>query len=282
LDCLANNLDGWHVTDRDPAWIDHAGVRLRYTLNGSGATGAVLIHELGGSIDSWDAVVAGLERSMQLLRYDQRGHGGSTMVQAPYAIADHAGDLLALIDQVAVARPCWLIAAAAGAAIAVEFAARYPSRVAGIVMCAPALDVDRSRRRQLRNRAAAVTRNGMTAIVDTVLSRSWPPMLRCDMRAFARYRERLLANDPRSFALANLALSHIDLSARLPSLRCPCLFLAGEHDLQRPPRHVAAQASLVSRAEFDVVPAGHLMAVQRPGEVVAQILAFITGQGSRP
>ncbi len=268
------------MTAREPAWIDHAGVRLRATLDGSGATGAVLIHELGGCIESWDAVVAGLERTMHMVRYDQRGHGGSATVRTPYALADHAGDLHAILDRAPVAQPCWLIAAAAGAAIAVEFAARYPARVAGIVMCAPALDVDASRHRYLRDRADAAMRDGMSAIVDAALARSWPPMLRCDMPVFERYRGRLMASDPVGYALANRALSDIDLSARLPALRCPCLLLAGQHDLVRPPQHVAAQAALVMHAAFDVVPAGHLMAVQRPAEVTAKIGAFVAG--SRP
>jgi 3-oxoadipate enol-lactonase len=168
-----------------------------------------------------------------------------------------------------------LIAAAAGAAIAVEFAARYPARVAGIVMCAPALDVDPARRRFLRDRADAVTRGGMAAVADTTLAQSWPAMLRCDMPVFERYRRRLVATDPLGYAFANRALSDIDLSAQLASLPCPCLFLAGEHDLLRPPPRVASQAALVGHATYEVVPAGHLMAVQRPAEVSAKIGAFI-------
>jgi len=265
------------MNDRDLAWIDRAGFRLQYALGGSGATTAVLIHELGGSIESWDAVAGDLARSMRIVRYDQRGHGGSDTVRTPYALADHVDDLQELLEQLAVAQPCWLIAAAAGAAIAVEFAARHPARVAGIVMCAPALDIDPPRRRDLRDRADAVTHDGMTAIADPTLARSWPPMLRCDIEVFEGYRRRFLANDPVGYALASHALSDIDLWAQLPLLQCPCLFLAGEHDLQRPPARVAAQAALVARAVFDVVPAGHLMAVQRPAEVAAKIAAFIAG-----
>ena len=249
-------------------------------LHGSGATAAVLIHELGGSIASWDAVAAGLERSLRVLRYDQRGHGDSDAVRTPYGLGDHVGDLGAVLDHVALVRPCWLIAAAAGAAIAVEFTARYPARVAGIVMCAPALDIDPARRGYLRDRADAAARHGMTAIAESSLEQSWPAMLRCDMPAFEHYRGRLIASDPVSYALANRALSDIDLSAVLPSVHCPCLFLAGEHDLQRPPPRVAAQAALVRRASFEVIPrAGHLMALQQPARVIARAAAFITGTG---
>lgn len=249
--------------------------RLRYTLNGAGGPPAVLIHELGGSLESWDAVVAGLDGTMQLLRYDQRGHGGSSPVRTAYALGDQVGDLDEVVERTGFAQPCWLVAAAAGAAIAVEFAVRHPARVAGIVMCAPALDVDASRRRALRDRADLVTHAGMAAVVDAALAWSWPAMLRGDDLAFARYRARFAAIDPVSYALATRALCDIDLSARLPALRCPCLFLAGVHDLQRPPATVAAHAAVVPEASFALVPSGHLMAMQCPGEVIARTAAFI-------
>jgi 3-oxoadipate enol-lactonase len=277
LDSLQDNPGGVAASAGDRAWIGRADVWLRYRMSGSGATAGVLIHELGGSLESWDAVAEGLELSLQVVRYDQRGHGGSTTVSTPYALGDHVDDLHGLLEQVAVGPPYWLIAAAAGAAIAVEFAVRYPALVGGIAMCAPALDVDPGRRGYLRDRADAAMRNGMGAIVEDTLARSWPAMLRCDTRVFERYRGRLLASDPIGYALANQALSDIDLSARLPLLRCPCLFLAGEHDLLRPPSRVAAQAALVRGAAFEVVPAGHLMAVQRPAEVIARVAAFIAG-----
>ena len=277
MDSLQNTTGEVAVSAEDRAWSAGAGVRLRYRMSGSGAMAAVLIHELGGSLESWDAVAEGLEPAMQILRYDQRGHGGSTTVRTPYALGDHVDDLHGLVERVVVGPPCWLIAAAAGAAIAVEFAVRYPALVGGIAMCAPALDVDPARRGYLRDRADAAMRNGMEAIVDETLARSWPAMLRCDTTVFERYRGRLLASDAIGYALANQALSDIDLSARLPSLRCPCLFLAGEYDLLRPPSRVAVHAALVAGAAFAVVPAGHLMAVQRPAEVVAKIAAFIAG-----
>lgn len=271
------------------AWAAHAGLRLRYVVHGAG-TPAVLIHELGGSLHSWDGVVAGLGGALQLVRYDQRGHGESSTVRAPYALADHADDLQAVVAQAGITGPCWLIAAAAGAAIAVEFALRHSGSdsasrggsvmVAGIVMCAPALEVDPARRDYLRERADAVTRNGMSAIVDSTLAQSWPAMLRGDTARFERYRQRLLDCDPLSYAFANRALSDIDLSTRLSTLSCPCLFLAGEHDLQRPPARVASQAALVGHASFAVLPTGHLMAVQSPAEVAARTAAFIAG--SRP
>lgn len=262
------------MTD-DPAWVERAGCRLRYLRRGPGPVAAALIHELGGSLDSWDGLVVGLPGALRLVRYDQRGHGESSCPAAPYALTEHVEDLRAVLDHAAVTAPCWLIAAAAGAAIAVAFAARYSVRVMGIVMCAPALEVDRARRDELRSRADAATRRGMTEVADAALARSWPAAERGDGQAFARYRARMLAGDPRGYAFASRALGDIDLAGSVAALRCPCLFLAGEHDAMRPPAGVAAQAARVAHAVFDTVPAGHLMSVQRPAQVAAKVAAFL-------
>lgn len=264
-----------HAIDQIPAWIDTGEVSLHYQLEGEGRASVVLIHELGGSIASWDAVTVSLSQRHRVLRVDQRGHGLSEKVRTPYTVDRHVEDLRALLAHVDLPSPCWLVSAAAGAAIAVSFAARYPRQVAGIVMCAPALDADSTRRSLLEQRADLAVKQGMRAIVETTLARSWPPVLRTDMAAFGRYRARLLAADPLGYAFANRALGEMDLADVLAQVQCPSLLLAGSHDLLRPPALVEPQAARIRHAEFRVIPSGHLMAIQNPDEVVEQICAFM-------
>ena len=54
----------------------HQGAaKLRYTVDGDTGPSVILIHELGGSLDSWDGVVARLKDQCHILRYDLRGAG---------------------------------------------------------------------------------------------------------------------------------------------------------------------------------------------------------------
>ena len=41
-------------------WLEANGVGLRYDLAGSGAKTLALVHEMGGSLDSWDMVLPAL------------------------------------------------------------------------------------------------------------------------------------------------------------------------------------------------------------------------------
>jgi 3-oxoadipate enol-lactonase len=263
---------------RRAAWFEGGGPSLRYAEAGAGPVALVLIHELGGGVASWAGVLDELDPSWRWLAYDQRGHGESEKVRETFGLADQVDDLERLLDARAVALPRWLIAAAAGAAIAVEYALRHPRQVSGIVLCAPALGADRDRRAALRQRADVAARSGMRAIVDPALARSWPPALRDDTPALERhrdYRARMLANDPVSYALAARALGDVDFGDRLRSLTCPCLILAGTHDLQRPAEGLAAVAREIPGATFETVDLGHLMAVQDPARVAARIAAFV-------
>ena len=61
-------------------WIEVNGTSLRYELSGGGPSTLVLIHEMGGTLDSWDQGLSGLNNGRQVLRYDTRGAGLSEKI----------------------------------------------------------------------------------------------------------------------------------------------------------------------------------------------------------
>ena len=63
-------------------WIEANGISIYYKLAGKGPV-VVLMHELGGTLDSWDEVAPGLSENFTVLRYDQRGSGLSEKVREP-------------------------------------------------------------------------------------------------------------------------------------------------------------------------------------------------------
>ena len=64
-------------------WTTANGISINYQLAGERGPTVVLMHEMGGTLDSWDAVAPGLAESHRVLRYDQRGAGLSEKVRAP-------------------------------------------------------------------------------------------------------------------------------------------------------------------------------------------------------
>lgn len=252
---------------------------IRYEVAGQGPE-LVLLHELGGTLQSFDTLVPLLARRFRVLRYDQRGAGDSRARRGGMTIEDHAADLAQLLAAVGFARPCCIAGVAAGAAIAVAFASRSRADVAALALCAPALSVSPERRAYLIARSDEVRRNGMAAIVESTLARSYPDALRTDRDTYEAYRSRFLANDSLSYAEANMALATTPVADTLPSLTMPCLVLGGRHDLLRPPAEVEATARAIPDATFATIDSGHLMPVQAPQAMAEHLLRFFASRTS--
>src|ERR1700723_981234 len=102
-------------------WIDVNGTALRYELSGSGKSTLVLVHEMGGTLDSWDQVLPALNHGRRVLRYDTRGAGLSEKIRGGVTWDEMAGDLAALVDALGITGKVALAGIAVGAAIAAHF-----------------------------------------------------------------------------------------------------------------------------------------------------------------
>ncbi|MCP3473997.1 alpha/beta hydrolase [Bradyrhizobium sp. CCGUVB1N3] len=256
-------------------WIHLDDITLRYELAGQGRETMVLLHELGGSLESFDSLTPLLGGSLDVLRYDLRGAGLSEKPRAAFAFDDHVDDLAGLLAALDINAPVHVAGVAAGAALAVSFALRCPQLVRSLALCAPALNVDEERVRYLAQRSELVMRDGMRAVADDTLDRSYPPIVRRDAAAYLSYRGRFLGNDPVGYARNNLAFAQVHLLDRLKELASPCLVLAGAHDLLRPPDKVGVIAQMIPRADYAIADSGHLMPVQAPGEMARHLLDFV-------
>src|SRR5271154_4625592 len=173
-------------------WIEVNGTGLRYELSGSGPSTLVLVHEMGGTLDSWDQGLGALSNGRQVLRYDTRGAGLSEKINGVVTWNDMADDLKALLDALHITGKVALAGIAVGAAISVHFAVRHPDRAAALVLHGPATGVSADRRQATLDRAATVQDGGMRGVVETSLAASYPPIVRHDQETFAAFRARWL------------------------------------------------------------------------------------------
>src|SRR5215475_388499 len=97
-------------------FVEVNGTALRYDVCGDGAT-LVLIHEMGGTLESWDIVVPLFSAKRRVLRYDTRGAGLSQKIRAPLSIDTMVDDLVALLDTLGITEKVALAGVAVGGAI---------------------------------------------------------------------------------------------------------------------------------------------------------------------
>jgi pimeloyl-ACP methyl ester carboxylesterase len=258
-------------------WLATPDVALRYELVGGAAETLLLLHEMGGSLESWDGLLPHLLPRWRVLRYDQRGAGLSEKPRRPLTIADAGNDAVALMDALGIATPVVAIGTAVGGAVALHLAAAHRSRMRAVVATSPATGVPEAARQPLLDRAEELERLGTRAVVDAGLDLGYPPSLRGDAARFANCRAQRLGADPGGQAATMRMLAGLDMAADLAAVACPALILAGTHDLGRPPARVEPVARAIAGAEYRIIESGHFMAIQTPELLAAELHRFLEG-----
>lgn len=256
-------------------FLDANGVSLNYELSGRQGLTIVLLHELGGTLHSWDAVAPRLAARFRVLRYDQRGAGLSEKVRQEYSNDALVDDFEALAKDVGLEPPYHFVTVAAAATQALRFLERYPRNVGALVLCNPAPGVDPSRAAALDERAAFAAREGMRASLPTTLAISYPSNLG-ERTAYEAYLGRYLANDPVCFGLAFRCLARTNMLHMLPRIGCPTMVVAGRRDTVRPHTGTAELAKKIPGARFELIEeAGHFMPTQAPQALTALVEDFL-------
>lgn len=108
-------------------------VKLNYLQLGAGEH-LVLIHGLGANLSFWYFGAARLlAHTHNLLMYDLRGHGRSSMPEEGYSLHRMVRDLSDLLDFLAIERAD-IVGHSFGGRIALAFAALHPERVRNLIV----------------------------------------------------------------------------------------------------------------------------------------------------
>lgn len=259
-------------------WLEVNGTVLRYELRQGDSLPTVLIHEMGGALESWDMVWSLLPPNQTLLRYDTRGAGLSEKLLDTPHIDSHVDDLAALLDASGVTEPVVLVGVAVGAGIAIRFGSRYPDRVRTLIAMAPACGVAPGARDTTLARANALREQGLRELVPALLERTWPWSLQTDAARYATFRNRWLTADAASFAGIFAMLANMNLDDDIPNLPARSVLVAGTYDGLRPPEEIDRLARLARHIQSIHVASGHFMQIQSPKWVATLISEFAAGK----
>lgn len=256
-------------------WTERSGVRVSYTVDGAGPP-LVLLHGLGTSSELWrvGGYTDALRETYQLVLIDARGHGDSAKPTeiSDYAMPNHAADVMAVLDELAI-ESAFYLGFSLGGAIALVVAGRYPERTRAIVTIgatpstAQFADAAPADSAGLLEQAALFETSGMewlAELLDAEGRHQWAALMRksdgrsqaleCRSEAEPAYARPLLA----------------DVSA-------PALMILGEHEAPDPMPPVPASARVM------VIPgADHAGGLEATDVVVPAILAFLDDHGSSP
>ncbi|MCX2731254.1 3-oxoadipate enol-lactonase [Saccharopolyspora sp. NFXS83] len=233
----------------------------------------VLSNALGGTAAMWDPQLAALTEHYRVVRYDQRGHGGSPVLPGPYLLEDLAGDVLALLDHLEVPSASFA-GASLGGVIGLWLGAHAAERIDALTVCGTSAWLDR--RDAELDRARAAREHGTNELVAPTIERWFTPYFReRHAEEAASYAAMIAGADDEAYARCCEVLARADLRAELSSISAPTLVISGAEDPATPPEHGAAIADGIGgNARLEVVDhAAHLANVERAAEVNSLLLA---------
>ena len=256
-----------------------APLSIRYEfIGGRTATPLVLVHEFGGSLQTFDAFASAVGQAVPIVAFDGRAAGLSEKPAAPFTLWDLAQDIERLADALSLARPFHLMGLAMGAVTALHYAVRHSREVASLVLCDGTSDINGAARQYLLDHAASVRKGGMRLVADQIFKNSFRGLPNpLQNPSWANYRQQFLGNSPDGYAMQSEALAGLNLTTDdLSKVRCRTLVLTGQHDSVWSPAVGQALASKLPNACFEIAEnASHFPPLQATEQVAERVLRFL-------
>ena len=136
-------------------------VRTDRHAEGKTRATVVFVHGIGNTGKTWEPIIDGLPKDMRLIAVDLLGFGKSRKPDwLRYDVAMQARSLQTTLYKLRITGPVIIVGHSLGSLIAIEFAKRYPRRVASLVLCSPPLyDYSDASKKSLRLKADDVLRD---------------------------------------------------------------------------------------------------------------------------
>jgi 3-oxoadipate enol-lactonase len=222
---------------------------------------AVLLH--GAPLDArvWDLVVPELAHDHRVIRPDLRGHGSAAGQAMPTDAAQLVADVVALLDALDLEH-VHLVGHSTGGQIAQAVAVAAPQRLWTLSdVCARSTPFP-----AFVAAADTIEARGVGAVAAASLARWFTPSALAQDGAAVRYvRECLERMRPATYAAAMRLMAHFDVSAGLPGVPVPSLFVAAEHDLVSGADQLERSAAAVPDARLVVLErSGHMLPLEHP------------------
>lgn len=251
---------------------------LHSVRHGAGRTPLVVLsHALGLDHHMWDAIIAPLAQTHDVLVYDQRGHGRSPDPgPSGWSLDDLVEDAAALIRDRSDA-PVVFIGLSMGGMVAQGLAIRHPDLLRAAVFAHTVASYSEPVRQGWMQRIRTVETAGMPAVLDTVVARYLGEAFRHQRPdAVAALKSQLLAMDPAAYAAACRAVSGVNWVPELPRIRCPVLVVAGRHDLGAPVEAAHSLAQATPGAQLAILEhSAHLSPVEEPERLASILQDFL-------
>jgi pimeloyl-ACP methyl ester carboxylesterase len=256
------------------------GIEIYHEFHGEGPR-LLFVNGSGATLETTGMMLAPYAARFEVLAFDQRGLGRTSIPEGPYEMADYAADAAALLDHVGWDR-CRAVGISFGGMVAQEFAVTHPERVErlALVCTSPGGDFASYPLHELDGKSE----EELLALGATLLDTRFTPEYLAEHETDRMIAEMVAARranpssgEVRRGEQAQLdARSRLDVIDRLGRITSPTLVASGRYDGIAPVDNGEAIAARVPGAELRVYEGGHMFFIQDP-TALPEILDFLAG-----
>jgi 3-oxoadipate enol-lactonase len=256
--------------------INANGIALNYQIEGpESAPWLVFSNSLATNLSMWDEQAASLKKSFRVLRYDQRGHGGTQATDGRYNFDLLAADLAGLFDALSIKR-AHVLGISMGGMTALAFAQRYPDRVDHLIPCDCGPASSPASTQLWEERIAIAEKQGMEPLADMTARRWFPPeFVEANPPVFDRVCDMIRTTPVKGFIGCAGALANYDLRPGLASIKLPTLLIVGTKDATVPGIK-AINAAIPGSKVVELEGAGHLSNLEKPEAFTRAVQDFLS------
>jgi 3-oxoadipate enol-lactonase / 4-carboxymuconolactone decarboxylase len=254
-------------------------MKIHYKIEGTpNSPVLVFSNSLGSEMLMWDELVPYLLPYFRILRYDTRGHGGSTenITDEGYTIATLAKDVIDLLDKLEIEK-AYFCGLSMGGLIGQYLGIHYPERFIKIVLSNTGAKIGNDER--WNDRISTISQNGMKAIVEDTMVRWFTDDFRNQNPVkVAETKAMFLRSDAQGYANCCSAIRDAEFRDSLKDLNVETLIITGDEDPVTNVEQAEFLKENIPNAKLQILKARHLAATELPKEYAEILIDFLIGQ----
>jgi len=258
--------------------IQANGITLDYRFDGpEDAPVVMLSNSLLSNYTMWDGQIDALTAKYRVLRYDQRGHGGTETAPGPYTIELLADDAAVLIDALGVDR-VHFVGLSMGGFTAQMLAVRHPEKIASLTLCDTACVMPPVSLWNERIQIAAT--EGIETLVAGTLERWFTPSFHeSGKEELERVRAMILGTGSEGYIGRCKAIRDMALCDNLSRIAVPTVIIVGEDDPACPVSSAKVLHDGIAGSDLIVLSGvAHLPNIEKPAAFNGVLLGFLDRQ----
>jgi pimeloyl-ACP methyl ester carboxylesterase len=234
----------------------------------------VLLHQTPRSIDEFRDVIPVVAAEHRVVAVDNPGYGCSDVPDHQPTVEEYADSVVALLDHLGVSR-AHLVGHHTGAVLAIDIAARYPDRVAKLVLSGPPY-LNQASRDSLRE----ISVQWRIRPDGSHMQEKWDKFMGWtdDPTVVHRVVTDLLSAGETS-EYGHLSCADYRMEDTLPLVKGPALILVGDNDFFATNPRNAVFGETIPNAETRMLDGGVFLPSESPDAFAAAVLDYLRAEG---